>query len=238
MNSHGEESRTSIDTLFYENQDKYSFVQKIILRARRQMFDRFMAVAKPTAETTVLDVGVTSYERDDTNSFEKMYPYTDKLTALGLDDASFLEKQFPGLTFVKGSALEMPFEDKQFDLATSWATIEHVGSRANQQKFVNEMLRVSRRCLITTPNRWYPVEFHSVLPLIHWLPPEQFRGFLRMLKMESLATEESLNLLDEKTFRTMLPPGLKVTTLHHRLFGPISNLLFYIEPSESPQEGR
>jgi len=229
VNTQGEENRASIDTLFYENQDKYSFVQKIIIKARREMFDRFMDIARPNSETTILDVGVTSYERDDTNSFEKMYPYVDKITALGLDDAAFLETQFPGLNFVQGSALEMPFSDGQFDIATSWATLEHVGSRENQRKFVKEVMRVSKRCLITTPNRWYPIELHSVLPLVHWLPPTTFRSILRTLKMESLAQEENLNLLDEKEFMAMLPPNVKCTTLHHRLFGPISNLLFFLE---------
>ncbi|MDZ4833659.1 MAG: methyltransferase domain-containing protein [Candidatus Melainabacteria bacterium] len=223
-----EESHTS-DSTFYEHQDKYSFVQRIIGQARQEMFDHFMEVARPTADTAVLDVGVTSYRRHDTNSFEKMYPYPAQITALGTDDASFLEQDFPGLKFVKANGLNMPFADKQFDLATSWATVEHVGSYDNQRKFVKEIMRVSRRCLITTPNRWYPIEFHTVLPLLHWLPPAQFRNILRLLKMESLASEENLNLLGEKEFMDLLPPGVKCTTLHHRLFGSISNLLFYLE---------
>lgn len=223
-----EESQTN-DSTFYEHQDKYSFVQRIIAQARKDMFDDFMSVVRPTPETLVLDVGVTSYRRHDTNSFEKMYPYPAQITALGTDDASFLETDFPGLKFVKANGLNMPFADKQFDLATSWATIEHVGSTDNQRRFIKEIMRVSRSCLITTPNRWYPIEFHTVLPLLHWLPNEQFRSILRMLKMDSLASEENLNLLGEKDFMNLLPPGVKVTTLHHRLFGPTSNLLFYLE---------
>jgi hypothetical protein len=225
-----EKSQASSDSPFYEHQEKFSsIVQRTIIQARRQMFDRFMAIAKPTAATTVLDVGVTSYQREDTNSFEKMYPYPAQITALGLDDCSFLEKDFPGLKFIQGSALEMPFENGQFDLATSWATIEHVGNADNQRRFIQETMRVSKRCLITTPNRWYPIEFHSVLPFVHWLPPEQFRAVLRTLKMDSLATEEALNLMDEKQFMSMLPPGVKCTKFHHRLFGPVSNLLFFLE---------
>ena len=29
-----------------------------------------------------------------------------------------------------------------------------------------------------TPNRWFPIEFHTLLPLVHWLPPEHFRKLL------------------------------------------------------------
>ncbi len=33
---------------------------------------------------------------------------------------------------------------------------------------------MSRKGLfVTTPNRWFPIEFHTVLPLVHWLPKRQ-----------------------------------------------------------------
>ena len=48
--------------------------------------------------------------------------------------------------------------------------IEHVGGEEEQRRFVAESLRVGRRIFITTPNRWFPVEVHTRLPLVHWLP--------------------------------------------------------------------
>ena len=48
--------------------------------------------------------------------------------------------------------------------------IEHVGARPEQQRFVDELLRVARRAFVTTPNRWFPIEVHTRLPLVHWLP--------------------------------------------------------------------
>ena len=50
------------------------------------------------------------------------------------------------------------------------AVIEHVGGRDRQRKFVTEAIRVGRRVFITTPNRLFPVEVHTRLPLVHWLP--------------------------------------------------------------------
>ena len=29
---------------------------------------------------------------------------------------------------------------------------------------------MGRRVFVTTPNRWFPVELHTRLPLVHWLP--------------------------------------------------------------------
>ena len=78
----------------------------------------------------------------------------------------------------------------------SSAVLEHVGSAGEQVKFLAELYRVARKGLfVTTPNRWFPVEFHTVLPLLHWLPPPRFRALLRRLGHRELCLEENLNLL-------------------------------------------
>ena len=55
------------------------------------------------------------------------------------------------------------------------AVIEHVGDFAKQKKMASEIMRVGKRWFVTTPNRWYPFEFHMRLPFITWLP---FHGYL------------------------------------------------------------
>ena len=56
--------------------------------------------------------------------------------------------------------------------------IEHVGGAERQRAFVSEALRVGRRVFLTTPNRWFPIELHTRLPLVHWLPePMAHRAF-------------------------------------------------------------
>jgi SAM-dependent methyltransferase len=98
-----------------------------------------------------------------------------RLTACGLDDASFLEEQYPGVRFVPADGLALPFEDNSFDVVHSSAVIEHVGSRANQIRFIVELHRVARRAVcLTTPNRWFPVEVHTSVRLLHWLPPSMY----------------------------------------------------------------
>lgn len=192
------------------------------------MFDLLMALANPSARKTVLDVGVTSDRWEDCNFFERLYPHKDKITAVGMEDASFLEQEYPGLKYVRSDGLALPFPDKSFDLAVSFAVIEHVGSRVQQKAFVKELCRVGKTCCITTPNRWYPVEFHTAVPLIHWLPPSWFRALLKLLGQHFFAQEENLNLLSEKEVLKMLPADAEVSTRHFRLLGLISNLLFYV----------
>ncbi len=165
---------------------------------RRRMFDRFLTrFALPDLERSLLDIGVTSdrsYEAS--NYLEAWYPYKDRVTAAGIDDAKFLEKLYPGMRFVKADACNMPFRDEEFDIVHASAVIEHVGSSDQQRRMIAECARVGRRgFFITTPNRWFPIEFHTVLPLVHWLPERRFRALMRATGRAFFAEESNLNLM-------------------------------------------
>lgn len=205
------------------------FATKVSWYARQKMFNTLMRIAYITPETKVLDVGVTSDQRQDSNFFEKLYPYPHNITAVGTEDASFLEQEYPGLTFLKTDGSSLPFPNQSFDLVVSFAVIEHVGSRVQQRAFVRELCRVGRTCLITTPNRWYPIEFHTALPLIHWLPPSWFRKILQWFGQDFWAKEENLNLLTEQEMLRFFLPNTKVYKKHFKLLGIKSNLVFYLE---------
>jgi hypothetical protein len=65
--------------------------------------------------------------------------------------------------------LTCSFETKSFDIVFSNSLIEHL-PRELQQAFAAECQRVGRHFYIQTPNKWFPVELHILLPIIHWLP--------------------------------------------------------------------
>ena len=91
------------------------------------------------------------------------------------------------------------------DLVISSATIEHVGSFKNQIKKINNMIKLSKKYIvITTPNRFFPIEVHTKLPLIHWLPKNIFRKILLLLGMSYFADEKNLNLLDKNDLHIIL----------------------------------
>jgi hypothetical protein len=54
----------------------------------------------------------------------------------------------------------LSFTDGAFDIATSNAVLEHVGSLAAQAAFVCELLRVGRLIFIGVPHRFFPIEPH------------------------------------------------------------------------------
>jgi hypothetical protein len=170
---------------------------RIAAHQRRKMFNRFMLDTGVAATESILDVGVTSDRTQEASNYlEAWYPYKHMVTAVGIDDASFLHSQYPGMKFLRADGLHLPFRDQTFDVVHSSAVIEHVGSLYRQSEFVAECCRVARRAVfITTPNRWFPVEFHTVLPLVHWLPKEFFRALMRRTGRGFFADECNLNLM-------------------------------------------
>jgi ubiquinone/menaquinone biosynthesis C-methylase UbiE len=208
-----------------------SLAIRLSLRVRRRMFRQFMREFRPNISDTILDVGVTS-DRSyaSSNYFEGLYPFKSNVIAVGLDDASFLETTYPGVRFVFASGMMLPFRDSSFDLVHSSAVWEHVGSFENQGRLLSECLRVARRgvCL-TTPNRWHPIEFHTQLPLIHWLPKRLFRSLLAYTRFRELADEAKLNLLSEREIRTLAErhPEWTFSISSERVLGWKSNLICF-----------
>jgi len=198
-------------------------------KARRKMFDFFMSVMRPTAASSIVDIGVTPDESlPESNYFEKLYPYKDRIVAASIEDASFLEREYPGLRFVMiGQDGRLPFADDQFDILFCSAVLEHVGDRESQRKFIGECIRVCRSFFITTPNRKFPVEFHTFLPFLHWLPRFLHQAALRGLGMGFWARIENLNLLSPDEFLNLLPPVAYMKMFKCKTLGLPSNIVVY-----------
>jgi hypothetical protein len=207
---------------------------RVAAAQRKRMFTHFVNWCEIKRDTTVLDVGVTSDQTyESSNYLELFLENKARITAVGIDDASFLEAKYPGLQFVYGNGLDLPFEDASFDVVHSSAVLEHVGSNANQIKFIRECARVARQSFcITTPNRYFPVEFHTVLPLVHWLPMKWFRGLMRISGREFFAHEENLNLMAKADVlraaeQALARDGYRFAIKTVKLLGLDSNIILY-----------
>lgn len=178
---------------------------KLAARQRRKMYDIFLSTTGIQEQDTVLDLGVTSDQTYiHSNYLALWYPCKNRITAIGIDDAKFLEEMHPGLRFVRADGRNLPFADREFDYVHSSAVLEHVGNREKQAAFLREAWRVARKGIfVTTPNRWFPVEFHTVLPFMHWFPAPVFRKICRMIGMEFFASEDNLNLLSASQLRRL-----------------------------------
>lgn len=91
------------------------------------------------------------------------------------------------------------------DVVISNATIEHVGSYQEQLKMVENIVKLSKKFfVIVTPNRMHPIEFHSNIPFIHWLPKKMHRKILSLIGLQYLSKEENLNLLNTSNLIDMM----------------------------------
>ena len=188
----------------------------ISLRSRERKLRLFLQELRPTADTTVLDVGADEVgfgEGDGCatmNFFEELYPWPERITALGLHDGAGFRARYPRIPYVQGDACALPFEDGAFDIVFSNAVIEHVGGRDRQRQFVSEAIRVGRRVFITTPNRRFPIEVHTRLPLVHWLPDAVSHRVYDVIGREIGA---EVDLLTRRSFAQLFPGRVRVVSL-------------------------
>jgi hypothetical protein len=71
------------------------------------------------------------------------------------------------------------FRTNSFDVAFSNSVIEHVGDRAQQQAMASEVRRVATAHWIQSPNFWFPMEPHFLVPGWQWLPEDVRVAILR-----------------------------------------------------------
>jgi SAM-dependent methyltransferase len=172
-------------------------------RSRERKLELFLELLAPGPETSVVDVGVTdsgvagAYGTD--NFLEAGYPWPERITAVGVTELDRFGAAFPQVRRVVADGRALPFADREFDIGFSNAVVEHVGGRADQLAFVHELCRVAGRVFVTTPNRWFPIEVHTLLPLVHWLPRRAQPGVLA-----------EIDLLGPRAFAALFPYPVRV----------------------------
>lgn len=132
---------------------------------------------KPTQQTKILDVGSEINPHGDRClQLIDSYPWKSKVSAINAsaERIELIKKYYPEVEAVIGDARDLPWPDKYFDAVYCNAVIEHLGDFENQKKMAAEIMRVGKRWFVTTPNRWFPFEFHLRLPFVTWLPAHSY----------------------------------------------------------------
>ena len=180
------------------------------MRSRERKLRLFMDVFNPGAETTVVDVGVTNAPfgaGSSDNFFEALYPWPGRITAVGNTELDRFQAAFPWVRTVRSDGRDLPFADAEFDLGFSNAVVEHVaGGREGQCRLVEELCRVAVRVFVTTPNRWFPVDPHTLLPFVHWLPGGHARD--RLLRARGF--RDVLDPLGPRELASLFPYPVRV----------------------------
>jgi hypothetical protein len=159
------------------------------------------------------------------------------VTLLNLEPQAVSE---PNFTSLVGDARAMPqFADRQFDLVFSNSTIEHLGSYAAQQAMAAEVRRVGRGYYIQTPNRFFPLEPHFLLPGFQFLPLGVRAWLVGHFKLgwfpriadrrQARAEVAAIRLLSEVEFRALFPGA---AIYKERYFGMTKSFVAYTPVGE------
>jgi SAM-dependent methyltransferase len=171
------------------------------VRNRRRKADRLARLIVERGVRTVAVVGAVGSGQERNESIVETAVAARARLAAALD-VMMVDTPWP---YVVGDGRALPWRDGAVDLVVANAVIEHVGDRADQERFVAEQDRVARCVVITTPNRWFPVESHTSTLLLHWLPGWRAKR------------AEFTRLLSRTEFRALLPPDASVSG---RLWSP------------------
>lgn len=218
-----------VDGKYYEVVAPRSIGERLLVMARDRIYDDFLRLTRPLPHETIVDVGVSDVINDGANLLERKYPHPERITALGLGEAQEFRAAFPRTAYRQIEAgAPLPFPDGTFDIATSNAVLEHVGSREAQAQFVAELLRVAKRVLITVPHRYFPVEHHTAIPLLHYSD----RGFAlacRALGKSTWCDEANLILMSRRHLASLVPAGVEARVGTTGLpLGPFSSNLYLL----------
>jgi hypothetical protein len=219
----------NVDFDYYNNVREVRSVRGLSAKARLGTYRQFIEEFRPSPNTTILDLGVSDEEGPEANMLEKQYPWPKQITCAGLGDGSVIRVHYPETAFVTieaGKAL--PFADRRFDILFSNAVLEHVGGPKERRFFITEAARVSKAFFLIVPNRWFPIEHHTVIPFLHW-SPALFRKMLAGSKSAFWSEQKNLDFLSAGMLRREWPLSSTPKFFYSGLYlGPFSSNLVIV----------
>jgi hypothetical protein len=197
---------------------------------RRRRFAFFEALLAPLPRPVrILDLGgtLTFWETMGIDEHAGLEIVLLNLTAAPVDRPHFRS--------VAGDARAMPeFADQAFDVVFSNSVIEHVGSFEDQRRMAQEVQRVGQRYFIQTPNRYFPIEPHYLMPGFQFYPIALQVLLVKNFSMgwyprqphgaDALAQVRRNRLLTAKELRTIFP---QAHIYHERMFGLTKSFIAY-----------
>jgi Methyltransferase domain len=138
----------------------HGFGSESFCERRMQLFaDLARRIPKPA---TLLDVGGT------VEFWRGRIPEKCSVTIVNLFD----QKPMQGVQVHVGDGCDLaPFEDRSFDVVFSNSALAFVGGIDRQHQMAAEIRRVGRRYFVQTPNQRFPLDWRTLVPFFHWLPP-------------------------------------------------------------------
>ena len=184
----------------------YTFIDKIVIKKRQEMCDIINEELSDYIIQDALDIGSTNDLENKSSNYLIRNLKNIKIYKSISDQV--ISNNFFSKCLTKSITENFSYDEIQSmksDVVISNATIEHVGGFEQQKKMIENMLLLTKKYfIITTPNRYHPLDFHTKLPILHWFPKKIHRKLLKLLKLEFFSKQENLNLLSKKDLITLL----------------------------------
>lgn len=136
---------------------------------------------------------------------------------------------------------KLPFPDNFFDIVFCSSVIEHVTvsksdlweiksskefsdeSWIRQEEFAEEVKRLGKQYFVQTPNKYFPIESHTWLPFVGYLPREAFLPLLKLTnKYWVKSAPPDFNLLSFLEMQKLFP---KAKILREKKLGLTKSLM-------------
>ena len=208
----------------------FNFFDKIIFKKRTEILSIIKSMIDLKMVSSCLDIGTTNdFDKKSSNLIIKNLR---EITILKSISNQKIDESFFNISLTKSITNDftnIEIDKMSSDLVISSATIEHVGNEKNQIKMIENIIKLSKKYfVITTPNKLYPIDFHTKIPFIHWLPKKVHRFLLKIIGLNYLSKEENLNLLSKSDLEKMMKNfndlvDFKIQTIN--LFNFVSNFV-------------
>jgi ubiquinone/menaquinone biosynthesis C-methylase UbiE len=174
---------------------------------------------RPSPQDRILDVG-GGYG----DYFATVVPFRENVWIAEIDEVILQRARQHGFqTALISTDGSLPFPDRHFDVVHCNSVVEHVLVPADRTRLAAEIRRVGKSWFVQTPNRYFPIEPHSRLPLAQFLPRPLVRACLPFLKGIVGYQDQLLwRLLDAREFSALFP-GSRL--IRERLFGLTKSLV-------------
>ena len=184
---------------------------------RNRRFDRFLSMLDRIPAPRIIDLGGTVEFWRERARLGRIAE--GEVTLVNLHDQSGGPDN---VVWVEGDVTALDrFPDMEFDAVFSNSVIEHVGNFERQAAMAREATRLAPLYSVQTPNYWFPLEPHFLMPAWQWLPVSVRVEVVRRFRMghqrartpdarSARERVESIRLLKRSELVTLFPDGTLV----------------------------
>ena len=172
---------------------------------RSRRLRRFARSFSVGGQTKVLDLGGAEY----------YWPWLQVRPRVTVANYAARDLKRVTLDWVRADGRNLPFRDGAFDVVYCNSVLEHLPDEASREAMAREIERVGLGYSVQTPNRWFPLEAHTLTPAFHFLPKRWqarlARNFTiwgrlqRPSRAEARGFVENIRLLSARDLQRLFP---------------------------------